>query len=662
MRKNRENESNETSRPLKTERERKRLISYKELSHRIILLALCLWLAMAGGLTWAVASDVRFQIQYELLDYLEGYSHKRNQVSKEYKEAPGVEYASMIIQSTRPYMGMRIQRTLPIMLKQMPSSIGSDDWYWGKWDMLYGFEAASFFYEHEGDQKKLILESGNHFSFTYTVQNEQGERETRVGYVDMDQVEGGAEVFAPWLGLESSRSPMNFMIAFWPEISMTGYFEGDQFFPYEFSYLYERAIGGYSWNKLFSMEPPADRKLQTVRGECLSATLVDYDTFTIDGIQYSGLPEFVAGMQEYPGNRNIYREGNLWNTVFISTRNNYEDESGTFDLVVAIRCWPLPYTMLRMIPFYVVTFALVTAVVVLILRRIREKLTRPLELMVAAVEAGTPAIPSAEWKEPRVLQQYISDSHYEIVNLKNEVQRLNTALDYAKSAEEHRKQLISNITHELKTPLAVIHSYAEAVQEGIDAEKKEYYLSVILEETEKMDAMVLQMLELSRLEAGKIKLSSETFSLTELARSMTERFSPMLEEKQLELSWEVKDEVSVIADENRIAQVITNLVSNACKYTPVGGKIHIWIYREGRKVYFRIENTAKHLSEQALEKVWDSFYREDPSRTEPGTGLGLTLVKNIVELHGGSVFVRNLECSSVDRESTAVEFSFMLPS
>lgn len=644
---------------LKAGRERKRLITYKELSHRIIVLALCLWLAMAGGITWAVASDVSFQLQYGLFDYLDSFYHKRDQVTQEYEELSGVEYASMITQSTTPYSAIGINRTLPIMLKQMPSVLSSDDWYWGKWDMLYGFEAASFFYEYEGDQKKLIFESGNYFSFTYTVENELGEEETRIGYVDLDQVEGGAAVFERWLGNGSTRSPVFWTVAFARQIYMSGYFEGDQFYPHIVSCRYDDL--GSNWVNLLSVNPPEDREIQTVKGECVTATLYDYDSFVMNGKHYSGLPEYVAEMEEYPWQRSIYREGNLWNTVFVSTSSHNEDAGGTFDLVIALHCWPLGYTMLRLIPFYLVTFALLVTVVVLILRRIREKLTRPLELMVAAVEAGVPAIPSAEWKEPRVLQQYISDSHQENAELKKEVQRLNTALNYAKSAEEHRRQLVSNITHELKTPLAVIRSYAEAVQEGIDAQKKEHYLSVILDETEKMDAMVLQMLDLSRLEAGKVKLSLETFSLPELTRTVAERFAPMLEAKELEVFWEVNEEISVIADESRIGQVITNLLSNACKYTPAGGKIHIRIYREQRKVYFRIENTAKHLSEQALKKVWDSFYREDLSRTEPGTGLGLTLVKNIVELHEGQVFVRNLECSSVDREQTAVEFCFMLP-
>ena len=94
----------------------------------------------------------------------------------------------------------------------------------------------------------------------------------------------------------------------------------------------------------------------------------------------------------------------------------------------------------------------------------------------------------------------------------NEITRLNTALTYAKTAEENRRQMTSHIAHELKTPLAVVHSYAEGLQEHIAEDKRDKYIDVILSETERMDAMVLEMLDLSRLEAGKVKLSRDQFS------------------------------------------------------------------------------------------------------------------------------------------------------
>ncbi len=315
---------------------------------------------------------------------------------------------------------------------------------------------------------------------------------------------------------------------------------------------------------------------------CVSATLVDYEPLTVDGKRYAGLSELLSEMEVYPTDGRIYRAGNLWDTVFVRTRSYIEDASGTFNLAVAIRCWPLPYTMLRLLPFYLVTFALVVICICLILRWIREKLTRPLELMVGAISAGIPVSPSAEWKEPRVLQQYIEDSHQERSHLNNEIQRLNTALAYAKDAEENRRQLISHLTHELKTPLAVIHSYAEGLQVGIAEEKKDQYLSVILEETEKMDVMVLQMLDLSRLEAGKVKLAVDQVSLIRLTQSIIDKFAPMMREKSQELSCEFPEELMITADEARIGQAITNYArrrEDPDKDIPCPGKC-IFYHRE----------------------------------------------------------------------------------
>lgn len=638
-------------------KEKKRLTSYKEISIRIVTLALCLWLGMSGVLTWAVASDVEIQIQDELLDYVGSYSHKRTQMTQ-YKEVPGAEYTSMVAQTTNSYWLIGIGQTLPIMLKQKPNSMSSDDWFWGKWDMIYGFEAYTRFCADEDGQNVTLLDSGNYLTFTYTAQTESGE-ETRMGYVDMDQVEGGVSVFTPIVNVEN-RDPQNSYASFSPQIYMVGYFEGNQFFPHIVTWRSSMPLGS-DWQNVLSVEPPSDREICEVQGECVNCTTVDYEKFFLSGKVYSGLPEYVEELEKDPKERVLFREGNLWNTILVAARKTIQDEYGTFDLVVAVRCWPLSYTMLRLIPFYVVSLVPVVVVIVLILRRIREKLTRPLELMVAAVEAGVPAIPSAQWKEPRALQQYIRDSHQERARLNNEIQRLNTALAYAKDAEENRRQLVSHLTHELKTPLAVIHSYAEGLQEGIAADKMDQYLSVILDESEKMDGMVLQMLELSRLEAGKVKLSVESFSPVELTKSIAETFAPLVKGKNQELIVEASQDFHIYADETRIGQAITNLISNANKYTPIGGKIRIKIYMARENVYFTIENTSAHLTEEAMGKVWDSFYRVDPARTEPGTGLGLTLVKSIVELHRGVCTVRNTMDKSVTPPVESVEFGFILP-
>jgi signal transduction histidine kinase len=245
------------------------------------------------------------------------------------------------------------------------------------------------------------------------------------------------------------------------------------------------------------------------------------------------------------------------------------------------------------------------------------------------------------------------DLQQQLQEAKAETRQLQTALEYAKNAEEYRRRMISGLTHELKTPLAVIHSYAEGLQEGIAQEKKEQYLGVILEESEKMDAMVLQMLDLSRLEAGKVKLAADNFSLAALTRAVFYKMQPLAEAKGLTVRFTMPNECQLTADEGRITQVVTNLASNAIKYTPEGGEISVIVYRKNDTNILCVENSCQRLSDEALSKVFDSFYRGDAARTTEGTGLGLAIVKTIVELHGGTCTAYNTP--------TGVQFQVILP-
>ena len=209
------------------------------------------------------------------------------------------------------------------------------------------------------------------------------------------------------------------------------------------------------------------------------------------------------------------------------------------------------------------------------------------------------------------------------------------------------------MAHELKTPLAVIHSYAEGLREHIAEDKRDRYTEVILAETERMDTMVLELLDLSRLEAGKVKLALDEFSLEDLTRTILERFEPRMAEKHLQLTITAKGTTHITADEARLGQVITNFAANAVKYTPAGGSIHIRMERSGGKQWFLMENTSAPLADEVLENIWDSFYQADNARRDSGVGLGLAIARSIIGLHGGQRIARNT--------TDGVEFGFMLP-
>jgi signal transduction histidine kinase len=149
------------------------------------------------------------------------------------------------------------------------------------------------------------------------------------------------------------------------------------------------------------------------------------------------------------------------------------------------------------------------------------------------------------------------------------------------------------------------------------------------------------MLDHSRLESGKVRLSADHFSLLELTESIAEKLTPAMEEKQLKLSWGFCNECMLTADESRMTQVVTNLMTNAVRYTPEGGSIWVRVFADAKDATFQIENEGTHLPEEVREKIFESFYRADDSRTVKGTGLGLPIARSIVELHRGTVKVQN---------------------
>ena len=182
--------------------------------------------------------------------------------------------------------------------------------------------------------------------------------------------------------------------------------------------------------------------------------------------------------------------------------------------------------------------------------------------------------------------------------------------------------------------------------------KRDKYIDVILAETERTDSMVLEMLDLSRLEAGKVELSRDDFSLMALTLAVFEKLKMATQAKDLQVDFVFPEDFTITADESRIAQVIENFATNAIKYTPVGGHIVVRIEHGQTGASFSMENESAPLSSEALNKVWDTFYRVDESRSGGGTGLGLAIAKSIIELHGGKCSVRNTKMG--------IEFGFTI--
>ncbi|WP_242307933.1 HAMP domain-containing sensor histidine kinase [Bacillus cereus group sp. BfR-BA-01524] len=241
------------------------------------------------------------------------------------------------------------------------------------------------------------------------------------------------------------------------------------------------------------------------------------------------------------------------------------------------------------------------------------------------------------------------------VNLKDRIDRLNVAntklqqdIERERQLEKTRKEFISGVSHELKTPLSVIRSFAEGIKDGVSKDTS-YYTDVILEETENMNRLIVEMLELAKLESGTYKLDMTTFSIGELTQQVYTKLLFSIEEKHLQVNVDADPSILVKANRSRIEQVVVNLLSNAIRYTPDGEKIQVSIIEAEDTVKVEIENTGNPIPEESLEKIWDRFYRLDASRSRHtgGTGLGLSIVKNILDLHHAEYGVYNTTNSVV---------------
>ena len=444
--------------------------------------------------------------------------------------------------------------------------------------------------------------------------------------------------------------------------------------PYSISEL--DAIGLLEWDERFDYTAQADpiKELVTIYASRPEMTLYEPDgPVRYQTENYDNLLALLKTMGYYKDKgRNTFYSGasqfDLWNMVVFSSAGIYDlrdyvpDGSEPFPdaeytVMTAMQASPLKIAMSFLRNMYLITFSVALLGFLYINSRVRKHLIIPLQMMNEGIASNWTHISALnekapKWKEPYELWEHYRQTQDALQNNKNEITRLNTALEYAKTAEQNRRQMTSNIAHELKTPLAVIHSYAEGLKEHIAADKRDKYIDVILSEAERTDSMVLEMLDLSRLEAGKVKLSRDDFSLIALTRSIFEKLEMAAQAKDLQIDFNFPDDFTITADESRIAQVVENFATNAIKYAPTGGHISVTIQTDHSSTSFHIENDSEPLSSEALSKVWDTFYRTDEARSGGGTGLGLAIAKSIVDLHGGKCSVRNTKLG--------VEFGFTI--
>ena len=228
--------------------------------------------------------------------------------------------------------------------------------------------------------------------------------------------------------------------------------------------------------------------------------------------------------------------------------------------------------------------------------------------------------------------------------------------------DEMRTSFISDVSHELKTPIALIQGYSEGLLENIntDEESRKFYAEVILDESNKMDRLVKQLLELMKLEYGKREFNDKEFNIVEVEKEVIRKAKVMLEEKNIKVEWKNTEKINVFADDFYIEQVITNYITNAIKNAKpdVDGekiiKIENEINNEKNKVCVKVFNTGDNIKEEDLNRIWNRFYKVDESRNrdDGGTGIGLSFVRAIMNNYGNDYGVIN--------KDDGVEFYFEL--
>lgn len=293
-----------------------------------------------------------------------------------------------------------------------------------------------------------------------------------------------------------------------------------------------------------------------------------------------------------------------------------------------------------------VLILLVTLVVALIISFIlSQHMTRPLKAIAAAAKEF--AAGNFEVRVPE------DNRCYEIDELAVSFNNMARDLD---QLEELTRGFISNVSHEFKTPMTTIGGFVDGMIDGtIPADQRDKYLHIIAEETRRLSRMVGRMLDAAKIQSGELLINPAPMDFSAMTTQILLSFEQKIEKKQLDVCCELDDRLIVMGDRDHLYRAVYNLVDNAVKFINEGGRLYLRAHPEGEFCAFSISNTGTGISSDDLPHIFDRFYKADRSRSmdKTGAGLGLYIVKNIINLHGGEISVRS--------DGGETEFEFTLP-
>jgi histidine kinase len=223
--------------------------------------------------------------------------------------------------------------------------------------------------------------------------------------------------------------------------------------------------------------------------------------------------------------------------------------------------------------------------------------------------------------------------------------RFNQMAEKLSQVEAMRRRLIGDVSHELRTPLTAIKGSMEGLMDGILPANEETYQQIHAE-ADRLNRLVDDLQELSRVESRAYELDLQAVDLPPLVRAVVKRLTPQAESRRISLEFDLPPDLpQVLADQDRIVQVLTNLANNALQYTPEGGEIIISAQHRNGKAQISVRDTGIGIPAEHVKHIFDRFYRVDKSRSRQnggGSGIGLTIARALVEAHGGRIWVESV--------------------
>lgn len=337
--------------------------------------------------------------------------------------------------------------------------------------------------------------------------------------------------------------------------------------------------------------------------------------------------------------------GDVWLTVARSFQ--YEGANGSKIMIAIYMHTPVEEVIdarMQVIKYFLISGGVALAIALVLIYIFSMKLTRPL-------------------KQIKLTAARISNGEFEKrVNIKSKdevgelAKAFNHMADELQNIEQMRRGFIANVSHELRTPMTSIRGFVEGILDGtIPQEKQNQYLTIVRDETNRLNRLVNDLLDLAKMESGELKLNITAININELVRKCVIKFETMLLEKELSVNADFEEEDMIArGDSDAIERVLYNLIHNAIKFTPQGGRISLITRKNRDSIEVTVKDSGIGIDESELEMIWDRFYKTDKSRSrdKSGTGLGLAIVRNIINEHG-----QNIRVESHPGEGTAFTFT-----